>query len=579
MRALIDDQEEKLENGPGQEPQPEDSAAGRGESQEEAAEDWEDDWDDLEERMADNLAHIKAQTSRRAEGPAQDQEESRPQNQEESEPQDQEEESESQEEVWEETAAGEDLEKEPSGEPQGDSQEGGAEEAVEMDVPPVFGKITAEGQEDFPEDKEKPLPIPLKERLKRSGERIKAAWLTLKNRLVNWYEGTSHLEEGQDELSAYRTKIWLNRRKTIIRRTGIVIGVLLAFFVVKTVIDHWHYGSYEVLSSSAKEGSSSRYLEVDGNLLRYSADGVSLMDGKETTLWTDTYDMTSPAVDVCQGTVAVYDQRGSQISVYNSQGRLGSISAEYPILKVRVAQQGVVAAMLEDGENTWLNVYSASGEKLVASKTRVDSPGYPISFDLSDDGMLMAVSYLYVEGSSSTTRLVFYNFGSVGQNQTDNIVKETEYPDQIIPEVAYLDSSTALVFRDDGFSIYTGPQIPDESRTVEIEGEIVSAFWDESNIGVILHSQDEESKYTLRLYGTNGRIKFEEDFAIEYSTAKISGDNILLYNDSQLCVYSMKGVERFCEIIDEGEIQDVFKVDSNRYIAVLSTGIATFKLK
>lgn len=39
MRALIDDQEEKLENGPGQEPQPEDSAAGRGESQEEAAED------------------------------------------------------------------------------------------------------------------------------------------------------------------------------------------------------------------------------------------------------------------------------------------------------------------------------------------------------------------------------------------------------------------------------------------------------------------------------------------------------------------------------------------------------------
>ena len=209
----------------------------------------------------------------------------------------------------------------------------------------------------------------------------------------------------------------------------------------------------------------------------------------------------------------------------------------------------------------------------------MDSPGYPISFDLSDDGMLMAVSYLYVEGSSSTTRLVFYNFGSVGQNQTDNIVKETEYPDQIIPEVAYLDSSTALVFRDDGFSIYTGPQIPDESRTVEIEGEIVSAFWDESNIGVILHSQEEESKYTLRLYGTNGRIKFEEDFAIEYSTAKISGDNILLYNDSQLCVYSMKGVERFCETIDEGEIQDVFKVDSNRYIAVLSTGIATFKLK
>ena len=38
--------------------------------------------------------------------------------------------------------------------------------------------------------------------------------------------------------------------------------------------------------------------------------------------------------------------------------------------------------MLEDGENTWLNVYSPSGEKIVASKTRVDSPGYPVNFDL-----------------------------------------------------------------------------------------------------------------------------------------------------------------------------------------------------
>lgn len=612
MRALIDDQEEKLENGPDKELQPEESQAGRGENREEDSEDWEDDWDDLEERMAENLAHIKAQTSRRTEETAQEESDIRVQAEETQ--------SETREEDWQETAAAAEteeisetdnseriLEKAEAEKTQEDelSEEKEAphledSESIktgEMEIPPIFDKITVDGQESVPEkkkglralfsrkseehkkDKEKVPPVPLKERIKGSARKIKSGALTLKDRVVNWYEGTSHLEEGQDELSAYRTRIWLNRRKTIIRRTGIVIGILLAFFVVKTVIDHWHYGSYEVLSSSSKEGSSSQYLEVDGNLLRYSADGVSMIDGKETTLWTDTYDMTSPAVDVCQGTVAVYDQRGSQISVYNSQGHLGSISAEYPILKVRVAQQGVVAAMLEDGENTWLNVYSASGEKLVTSKTRVDSPGYPVSFDLSEDGMLMAVSYLYVEGGSSTTKLVFYNFGSVGQNQTDNIVKETDYPDQIIPEVAYLDSSTALVFRDDGFSIYTGPQIPDETRTVEIEDEIVSAFWDENNIGVILHSQDTESNYTLRVYGTNGKIKFEENFDIEYTTAKISGDNILLYNDSELCVYSMKGVERFCESIEEGEIQDIFKVDSNRYIAVLSTGITTFKLK
>lgn len=429
------------------------------------------------------------------------------------------------------------------------------------------------------ENRREPKQPKERKSLRERAAQAKELALALKKKVQDWYEGTAYVEEGQDELSSYKRRIWLNRRKMIIRRSAIAAGVLLAFLIGKTVIDHWHYSSYEVLALIGKEGVSSQYLELEGNLLRYSADGVSLLDGKETTLWTDTYDMTSPAVDICEGTAAVYDQRGSQISIYNADGRLGRISTEYPILKVRVTEQGVVAAMLEDGENTWLNVYSASGDKLVASKTRVDSPGYPISFDLSDNGMLMAVSYLYVEGGSSTTRLVFYNFGSVGQNQTDNIVKQAEYPDHLIPQVEFLGNETALAFRDDGFSVYTGAQIPDESENVEVEGEIISTFSDENYIGMILHSQEEDARYTMRVYKPNGKLKFEEDFDVEYSTVRISGDNILLYNDTQLCVYSMKGVERFNGNIEEGSIQDVFKIDANRYIAVLSTGICTFKLK
>ena len=83
----------------------------------------------------------------------------------------------------------------------------------------------------------------------------------------------------------------------------------------------------------------------------------------------------------------------------------------------------------------------------------------------------------------------------------------------------------------------------------------------------------------MRVYGMNGRVRFEENFDADFTTVRISGDNILLYNDTQLCVYSMKGVERFNETIKEGSIRDVYKIDSNRYIAILSTGVCTFKLK
>ena len=74
------------------------------------------------------------------------------------------------------------------------------------------------------------------------------------------------------------------------------------------------------------EESGSQYAEMNGNLLKYSADGASLADGKEDILWSDTFEMTSPNVDICGGTAAIYDQRGSTIAIYNEKGPLGKVA-------------------------------------------------------------------------------------------------------------------------------------------------------------------------------------------------------------------------------------------------------------
>lgn len=564
MRALKDDREEGRRTEGEPEIRPEEDRI----PEEDWEEDLEEDWDDLEERLAESLSQVReevsqkiAQAAERAQARAEEKVPTKEAPAEEKE-----------------AAAAEEPGSEKSAESDREETEEDwkVPEAFPEKKDSLFNRIKRRLKKEKKQDEKGTKP---KVQIKELGVKLRELGFRAKNGIKNWYEGKHYLENQEDEISSYQTRIWLNRRKTIIRRASFIIGVLLIVFSVKAVIDHWHYGGYEVLSMMENEESGSQYAEMNGNLLKYSADGASLADGKEDTLWSDTFEMTSPNVDICGGTAAIYDQRGSTIAIYNEKGPLGKVATEYPILKVRVASQGVVAAMLEDGENTWLNVYSPSGEKIVASKTRVDSPGYPVNFDLSEDGMLMAVSYLYIEGNTSTSKIVFYNFGNVGQNQTDNIVKEIEYPNLIIPQIEYLDNSTALAFREDGFSVYEGGQIPDEDRSVEIDDEIISAFHDESHVGVILHGQDGESKYTMRVYGMNGRIRFEENFDTDFTTVRISGDNILLYNDTQLCVYSMKGVERFNETIKEGSIRDVYKIDSNRYIAVLGTGIYTFKLK
>ena len=590
MRALIDDREEGSRKEEAPEIRPEEERI----PEENWEEDLEEDWDDLEERLAESLSQVREEVSQKIAQAAE-----RAQARAEEKAPEKEAPAEKEEEANRESGTGEI----PGAKISGEESLAGREAAAAVE--PGSAESAEADREETEEDRKEPEAFPEKKdsllsrikrglkkekkqdkketepkvRIKELGAKLRESGSRVKNGIKNWYEGKHYLENQEDEISSYRTRIWLNRRKTIIRRASLIIGVLLIVFSVKAVIDHWHYGGYEVLSMMENEESGSQYAEMNGNLLKYSADGASLADGKEDILWSDTFEMTSPNVDICGGTAAIYDQRGSTIAIYNEKGSLGKVATEYPILKVRAASQGVVAAMLEDGENTWLNVYSPSGEKIVASKTRVDSPGYPVNFDLSEDGMLMAVSYLYIEGNTSTSKIVFYNFGNVGQNQTDNIVKEIEYPNLIIPQIEYLDNSTALAFREDGFSVYEGGQIPDEDRSVEIDDEIISAFHDDSCVGVILHGQDGESKYTMRVYGMNGRVRFEENFDADFTTVRISGDNILLYNDTQLCVYSMKGVERFNETIKEGSIRDVYKIDSNRYIAILSTGVCTFKLK
>lgn len=47
----------------------------------------------------------------------------------------------------------------------------------------------------------------------------------------------------------------------------------------------------------------------------------------------------------------------------------------------------------------------------------------------------------------------------------------------------------------------------------------------------------------MRVYSTDGNLKFEKDFNIPYTTIKVSDGNILLYNSSQVCVMNSRGVE------------------------------------
>lgn len=384
-----------------------------------------------------------------------------------------------------------------------------------------------------------------------------------------------------EEEYADNYELRLSRHKrNIVKKTVItVVAIAAAVTAVGFYIEKRSYHNYKVVQSSEQEDVvSTSYIEMDGDILRYSPDGVSLVSDKMSTLWSETYQMQNPVADVNGTRAVIADKDGTTLEIYDKSGKTGSVTTSYSIIKARVSKSGLVAAILDGGDDTWIDFYSTDGSLIAENQTKIDDPGYPLDIAVSEDGVVMMVTYQFVDGSDTTSYVAFYNFGDVGQNEDDRIVSGYKYEGVVVPQIQYLSNNRSIALKDNGFTIYQGSQIPKEVKTIETDKEIVSTFYDDDMVGLVFKNDRKDKQYIMEVYNTaDGKLKFKEDFNIPYTTIKLSGGNILMYNSSQMCVMNSRGVQKYLGSVD-GTIKDFFKIGMNRYLLVLDSGVDVIKL-
>lgn len=384
-----------------------------------------------------------------------------------------------------------------------------------------------------------------------------------------------------EEEYADNYELRLSRHKrNIVKKTVItVVAIAAAVTAVGFYIEKRSYHNYKVVQSSEQEDVvSTSYIEMDGDILRYSPDGVSLVSDKMSTLWSETYQMQNPVADVNGTRAVIADKDGTTLEIYDKLGKTGSVTTSYSIIKARVSKSGLVAAILDGGDDTWIDFYSTDGSLIAENQTKIDDPGYPLDIAVSEDGVVMMVTYQFVDGSDTTSYVAFYNFGDVGQNEDDRIVSGYKYEGVVVPQIQYLSNNRSIALKDNGFTIYQGSQIPKEVKTIETDKEIVSTFYDDDMVGLVFKNDSKDKQYIMEVYNTaDGKLKFKEDFNIPYTTIKLSGGNILMYNSSQMCVMNSRGVQKYLGSVD-GTIKDFFKIGMNRYLLVLDSGVDVIKL-
>lgn len=380
---------------------------------------------------------------------------------------------------------------------------------------------------------------------------------------------------------SYQEKI-RNHRLIVFYRTIFLLIVSISLIVF--IYMNWHnkvYSESRVLGTTSLTGMSGvTVMPLGQNILRYSKDGINCLSADGRALWNMTYDMQSPVVRICGETVAVGDYNGNTIYVANSEGTLGSFGTNLPIRDFCVSEQGVVAVILDDDDITRIKLFDTSGKELAAIKATMANSGYPTSVSISPNGELLAVCYLKEASGSMQTRVTFFNFGAVGQNETDNMVSSFKYEDTIIPYDVFLNASTNMAVSDKSIIFYKGEDVPNDPVVSDIgESEIMSVYNSDSYAGIVSAGTAEEGAYKLTVYNTSGKQILEKYFDLAYTDLFFSDDQFVIYNDKQWQLYGIDGTLRFEGEFDESIRAIIPGPSRSRFTIVTSDSLDQIELR
>lgn len=378
----------------------------------------------------------------------------------------------------------------------------------------------------------------------------------------------------------YKEKI-IKHKLTNVYRFLLVAAAAIALIAVIIVQYRRHvYTDYDIVSSTPRERvSGSIDLRLGNTILTYSKDGAHCTDAKGNAIWNQTYEFQDVRLAMCGSTVAIAEYNGRNIYVQNGEKQVSKIITTMPIRDVAVSAEGYVTAVLEGTDVTVINTYSPGGENIYEGEARMNSSGYPAAISLSPDGELLCVSYWYLDAGVVKTNVVFYNFGDVGENVNDCMVGIFIYTDTLVPQVQFMNNSTAFAVGDNRLAIYSGSYAPVEIANFMLNEEIQSVFYSDRYIGLVFQSEDSERLYRMDVYDVNAAVVGSFYFDIEYTDIFFGQNNFVAYNETECVIITMDGSEKFNGEFDRPVRLMLPVGNSYKFLLVTDSSIDTIQMK
>ena len=385
--------------------------------------------------------------------------------------------------------------------------------------------------------------------------------------------------QGKSEAEVNITRKIRKHRMHSMLRVLLIVGVVIAITAVlvnsyKNQVFSGYVitqkGDYPVIENTS-------YMENDGCIIRYSKDGISNTDINGEVLWNLTYEMQSPIVKTADGFVGVGDYNGHIIHLVDNKGTSYEVDTKLPIRDFSVSSTGYVAAILEDAGNSWINLFSKEGTKIVEAKATMSKTGYPITCSLS--GEVMGVSYFYVDGSTMRSSMTFYNFGGVGEGVTDHIVSSYDYENAVVPMVEFMNAESLFAVADNRLMFFGGAKKPVSTADILLDQQIQGVYYSDTHVGLLFYDQTGVNKYRLDVYNVSGEKVTSYAFDMNFKDILLRNDQIMIYNESLCTVVNLNGKVKY-EGTFEGRVRYMVATDSPRkFLVVINNGLAVLEFE
>lgn len=193
--------------------------------------------------------------------------------------------------------------------------------------------------------------------------------------------------------------------------------------------------------------SGSAFGFVDGGLACITESRVFVTDRSSGTTFSHYHGYTSPKGVFSEKYMAVFDRRGSSLSLYNAFACLETLTFDGQILAVALSDGGELAVAVAEGSQYYSTVYVYNSR--LEQVNKLSKYKYVTSLAFSENGKKVAVASLYSDQNASLSSELMLM--TVGKKEADAVFT---YTAEAIASLEYQENGSLAVVTDRSLRIY-----------------------------------------------------------------------------------------------------------------------------